>query len=75
MSVTWHVTDEAMRLIRSAARGNSFKQTAVREGDGWRLEVTDDTAERLEAIRLQGESISDCIVRLVSFYASGGKAH
>lgn len=66
------VSDEAMAAIRTASHGH-LEQTARRVPAGWELPLQDDTFERLEDMRMEGETHSDVIIRAVAFFQSGGR--
>jgi len=57
------ITDECRALI---ATEFSVDETAQRLKNGnWRIPIDAETWQRLQKIRLRGESISDCIIRVV----------
>ena len=59
------ISDEAMQAIR-AASVNEFEQTGVRGADGrWRVPLSAEVLERLTAVRLEAESWSDTIIRVI----------
>lgn len=59
-----NITDEAHRAIRSRAEGE-FTQTGTRRADGsWDVPLAEDVIERIESVQLQGETLSDVILRL-----------
>ena len=48
---------------------NGFSSPGVSQPDGsWRIRVEDDTWERLDQLRLQGESDDDVIARMIRGY-------
>jgi len=65
------ISNEAMDAIRSAA-DQSFKQTAKRvPPNWWRLSLADETFEQLLDRRLEDESWSDTIIRVISTSKGG----
>jgi hypothetical protein len=68
------LTKEALDAIRSVSIGG-FRDNSVRRADGlYEAPFAEDTFERMDQIRLEGESDSDVILRLVAFHKSSGKA-
>ena len=68
-----HITDEAARAIRGAATApGGFQQTGHQRPDGsWDVPVEEDTLDRIQVALLEGETISDCIVRIVATSKGG----
>ncbi len=61
----------AYNMIRAKAR-YEFVQTGVQLDDGtWDAPFSDDTLDRVEEVRLAGESVSDCIERILSTKGKG----
>lgn len=62
------VTAEVQALIRSQARADiPFRETAVRLPNGnYSVPVRTEVFEKLNEVRLAGESHSDCLLRLMS---------
>lgn len=69
------INDAAEAAIRAALKeGHSFAPEGRRIGpDEWEVPLQDDTIEHLDGLRHPGESYSDAIIRLCSFFHSGGK--
>ena len=61
-----NITNDCLELIRSKAlRG--LRGNGQRMSDGtWMVHLGDDTIERIMSYRLDGESISDTIIRVLS---------
>ena len=58
------ITEECRVLIEGAAE--PFRQTGRRLPNGnWQIPIDAATRQRLEKLRRQGESISDCIIRVI----------
>jgi hypothetical protein len=58
------ITEECRVLIEGATE--PFRQTGRRLPNGnWRIPIDGATRQRLEKLRRQGESISDCIIRVI----------
>jgi hypothetical protein len=58
------ITDECLALIESSA------EPLPRDGrrlsnENWRVPIETNTLQRLQEVRLKGETISDCIIRVV----------
>jgi hypothetical protein len=57
------ITDECRALI---AAEFPFEESGRRLPNGnWQLPVDAETLRRLQKVRLRGESISDCIIRMI----------
>jgi hypothetical protein len=57
------ITEECRALI---AAEFPFKETVRRLRSGeWRMQVDEETWQRLQKIRLHGETVSDCIIRVI----------
>ena len=58
------ISEECRVLIEGAAE--PLQQTARRLPNGnWRIPINEVTWERLQQLRRQGETISDCIIRII----------
>ena len=58
------ITEECRVLIASATE--PFQQTGWRLPNGnWQITIDATTRQLLEKLRRQGESISDCIIRVI----------
>ena len=58
------IAEECRVLIEGATE--PFRQTGRRLPNGnWQIPIDAATRQRLEKLRRQGESISDCIIRVV----------
>jgi hypothetical protein len=58
------ITEECRALIECATE--PFRQTGRRLPNGnWQIPIDAATRQRLEKLRRQGESISDCIIRII----------
>jgi hypothetical protein len=58
------ITEECRILIVGAAE--PFRQTGQRLPNGnWQIPIDAEMRQRLEKLRRQGESISDCIIRVI----------
>ena len=58
------ISEECRVLIEGAAE--PLQQTARRSPNGnWRIPINEVTWERLQQLRRQGETISDCIIRII----------
>jgi hypothetical protein len=58
------ITDECRVLIEGATE--PLRETARRLPNGnWQIPIDAATRQRLERLRRQGESISDCIIRVI----------
>ena len=58
------ITEECRVLIEGATE--PFRQTGRRLPNGnWRIPIDAATRQRLEKLRRQGKSISDCIIRVI----------
>ena len=58
------ITEECRVLIEGATE--PFRETGRRLPNGnWQIPIDAATRQRLEKLRRQGESISDCIIRVV----------
>jgi len=69
------VTAEVNSMIRSRARGDSFRDTATRLPNGdYSIPVDAEVFERINEIRFAGETHSDCLIRLFAF-EDGKKAN
>ena len=65
---TIHVSDATYRAIIGLAV-LPFRHIGTRQPDGsWLVPIEDDTAERLERMRLSGESDDDLVARAVRAY-------
>jgi hypothetical protein len=65
---TIHVSDATYREIIGLA-ALPFRHTGTRQPDGsWLIPIDDDTGERLERMRLPGESDDDLVARAVRAY-------
>jgi hypothetical protein len=59
------ITEETMRMIRSAAIYD-FRQTGQRQADGtWLIVIDDQVAARLSEAGLPGETVDDTIQRII----------
>ena len=57
------ITDECRALM---AAEFSFEQTVRRSGNGaWQVQIDAETWQRLQKVRRPGETISDCIIRVI----------
>lgn len=57
------ITDECRALI---AAEFPFEETVRRSRNGeWQLQIDADTLQRLQKVRRHGESMSDCIIRVI----------
>ena len=57
------VTDECRALIVAEF---PFEESGRRLSNGnWQLPVDAETLRRLQKVRLHGESVSDCIIRII----------
>jgi hypothetical protein len=66
------VTDECRDLIAAECPSD---ETGQRLPNGkWQIPVTEETWQRLQKTRRRGETISDCIIRIiiVTWYKRGG---
>ena len=62
------ITNEAYRMIRNLAT-NELVNSGVRQIDGsWIIQVSASVFESVERVRLEGETISDTIIRLGTLY-------
>lgn len=60
------ISARAYDLIRGRAI-YEFKQTGRQLPDGsWEVPFSDDTLDRVEEVRLAGETLSDCLERILS---------
>ena len=58
------ITEECRVLIEGATE--PFRRTGRRLPNGnWQIPINAATRQRLEKLRRQGESISDCIIRVI----------
>ena len=58
------ITEECRLLIEGATE--PFRETGRRLPNGnWQVPIDAATRQRLEKLRRQGESISDCIIRVI----------
>ena len=58
------ITEECRLLIEGATE--PFRETGRRLPNGnWQIPIDAATRQRLEKLRRQGESISDCIIRVI----------
>lgn len=61
------ITNEAHHAIRNVAIGE-FSQQGTRLPDGaWEVDISTPVYERLLEVRFEGETMSDCIIRLVNY--------
>lgn len=69
------ITAEAEAMMRKCATpGTEYHDTSIRHENGWiTIPLDPAVADRLEASRLGGESLSDAIIRIASFYLSKGR--
>jgi hypothetical protein len=58
------ITDECLALIESSAEPLPRDGRRLSNGN-WRVPIETNTLQRLEKVRLKGETISDCIIRVV----------
>lgn len=67
------ISDAVHRAIRAASTApGGFEAQGVRRSDGdWDVPITQDTLDRINKYRLEGESISDTILRGATLAASG----
>jgi hypothetical protein len=68
MTTSIVVTHEAMCAVRAATRpGHDFDYRECRQrADGmWVVPLSQETVQRIAGVLLPGESISECIIRLV----------
>lgn len=66
-----NITAAAMDAIRSQSYGD-FNPTGKQLPDGsWNTHLEADTLERLENTRLEGETLSDCIQRIIALVNGG----
>ena len=57
------ITEECRALI---AAEFPFEETVRRQGNGeWQMQIDAETLQRLQKVRRQGETISDCIIRVI----------
>lgn len=57
------ITDECRALI---AAEFPFEETLRRSRNGeWQLQIDAETLQRLQKVRRHGESMSDCIIRVI----------
>jgi hypothetical protein len=57
------ITDECRALI---AAEFPFEETVRRSRNGeWQLQIDAETLQRLQKVRRHGESMSDCIIRVI----------
>ncbi len=57
------ITDECRALI---AAEFPFEETLRRSSNGeWQLQIDAETLQRLQKVRRHGESMSDCIIRVI----------
>lgn len=56
------ITEECRALIESAVESPTGRRLA---NGNWQIPVNDVTWERLQQLRRQGETISDCIIRVM----------
>lgn len=62
----FHITNEAYALVRSKAI-KPFESTGRQLADGsWMVPLSDDVIEAVERKMLEGETISDTIIRLLN---------
>jgi hypothetical protein len=60
------ITEECRILILIVGAPAPFRQPERRLSNGnWQIPIDAETRQRLEKLRRQGESISDCIIRLI----------
>ena len=65
---TIHLSDATYRDLVELAM-LPFRPTGTRQPDGsWLVPIEDDTSERLESMRLPGESDDDLVARVVRAY-------
>lgn len=68
-----NITKEAHDMIRRAADGPLVKGAVPRPDGSVDIPLSDETHEALMGMRLGKETASDTIIRLASFFFSGGK--
>ena len=65
---TIKISDATYRAVADAAI-LPFRSTGQQQPDGsWLVPVEDDTLERLNQVRLPGESDDDAVMRLIRFF-------
>ncbi len=65
------ITDECRALI---AAEFPFDETVRRSRNGeWQLQIDAETLQRLQKVRRHGESMSDCIIRVIIVTQHGAR--